>query len=224
MKKLSIKTIIKFRNKPEKSKKNFVNAFKVEKPVVKTEGGGDYWIICLSAISNSFKSGDLQNILDKKDEVAEKFREEAKTLTKNMYQRNMTILNNYKDYEIKKWRPKEIELVSKNKDHSVLTLKGLEIQVTPQHVFKMKKNDTEEIGAIWFIAKLGGFKKDELGMFADILYRYLRTHHAKTYSINPKYCIAVDVFNKIDISYLHLEEGRVASVLNATLDEIKKLI
>ncbi len=47
MKKLSVKSIIEFRNKSDKSKKNFAAALKIDKAKVETEGGGDYWISSL---------------------------------------------------------------------------------------------------------------------------------------------------------------------------------
>jgi hypothetical protein len=142
-----------------------------------------------------------------------------------MYKRNMGILYNYEDYDLKKWRPsKQIKLLKKNKDNSVLIIKGLEVYATPHHVFMFRKNNVEELGAIWFIAKLNGFRKDELGMFADILYRYLKTHFSKDYILNSKYCIAVDVFNKFEINYSQLEKEEIPLILNSTLDEIKKMI
>jgi hypothetical protein len=225
MKKLSIKNIVEFRGKSDRSKKYFATDLTIDKVKVDTEGGGDYWVSCLSAISNSFKSDDLKYIIDKRGEVEEKHGETKVKRTKTMYERNIDILYNYKDFDLKKWKPsKKIKLLKKNKDHSILTIKGLQVQATPHHVFTFQKNDVEEVGAIWFIAKLNGFKKDELGMFADILYRYLKTHFSKDYDLNPKYCIAVDVFKKFEVNYSQLEKGEISLILNPTLEEIKKLM
>ena len=105
-----------------------------------------------------------------------------------------------------------------------MTIKGLEVQAVPHHVFAFQKDDVEEIGAILFIAKLNGFKKDELGMFSDVLYRYLKTHYSKEYQLNPNYCIAVDVCNNLEVNYSQLEKGEIPMILNSTLDEIKKLM
>ena len=106
----------------------------------------------------------------------------------------------------------------------ILIIKGLEIKINPQYVFTFKNNDVEEIGAIWFIAKNGGYRKDELGMFADILHRFLKIHYSKDFTINPKYCIAVDVFQGIEIGYTQLQKGEVPLLLNSTLNEINKLL
>lgn len=225
MKNLSIKSVIEFKGKSDRGKKNFATALKKDKAKVDTEGGGNYWVSCLSAIHNSFKLDDLQSIINRRGELEEKYGETEHKRTKTMYKRNIDILYNYEDFDLKKWKPsKKINFLKKHKDDSILNIKGLQIQATPNHVFTFQKNDVEEIGAIWFIAKLNGFRKDELGMFADILHRYLKTHFSKEYNLNSKYCIAVDVFNNFEINYSQLEKGEIPLILNSTLDEIKKLM
>lgn len=225
MEKLSIKRIIEFRSKSDKAKKSFATAIMVNKAKVETESGGDYWISCLSAINNSFKSNDVQSIIDKRNELEDKYKNTEYRRTKTMYRRNIDILSNYKDVDLKKWRPpKKTKFLKKHKEDSVLTIEGLQVLATPRHVFTFERNDIEEIGAIWFIAKLNGFKKDELGMFADILYRYLKTHFSKDYNVNAKYCIAVDVFTNAEVSYSQLEKGQISITLDSTLDAIKKLL
>ena len=61
-------------------------------------------------------------------------------------------------------------------------------------------------------------------MFADILYRYLKTHFSEDYKLNAKYCIAVDVFSNFEVNYSQLEKGEIPIILNSTLDEIKDLM
>lgn len=225
MKKLSIKSIIEFREKSDRGKKIFASNLKIDKVKSDLESGGDYWVSCLSAISNSYKTNDLQSIIDKRSELEEKYEKTTYNRTKTMYKRNIDILYNYKDFDLKRWRPsKKIKFVKKHKGDSILTIKGLFVQATPHHVFTTQRNDVDEVGAIWFIAKLNGFRKDELGIFADILYRYLKVHFPKDYNLNSKYCIAVDVFNKFEVNYSQIEKGEIPLILNSTLDEIKKLM
>jgi hypothetical protein len=225
MKTLSIKDLIEFRGKSEKSKKNFAASLKVDKDKVTTDGGGDYWISCLSAIGNSYKSNDLGAIVDKREELEKKSKETKYKRTKVMYERNMHILSNYEGYDFKKWRPaKKLVFKKKHKGDFVLAIKGLQVLASPRHVFTFQKDEVEEVGAIWFIAKLNGFQKDELGMFTDILYRYLKTHFSKSFTVNSKYCVAVDVFNKADVNYSQLENGDLPKILNSTLEELKKLM
>jgi hypothetical protein len=225
MKKLTIKNIVEFKGKSDRSKKNFVNDLKIDKPKTLDDGGGDYWVSCLSAIGSSYKANDVEAISDRQDDLKERYAETEYDRTKTMYKRNIAILDNYRDYDFKKIRPtKKIQFLKKHKDHSILTIKGLQIQATPTHVFSYESNDTAQVGAIWFIAKLDGFKKAELGMFSDILYRYLKVHYSKEYELNPKYCIAVDVYKNHEVSYQQLEKGEVPVILSSTLDEMKGLM
>lgn len=225
MKKITIKDIIKFRNKSDKNKKNFVSNLKLDPKKNNPESGGDYWISCLTAISNSYKLDNLQFIINKRDELDTKNEETDYKRTKLMYQRNLDILSNFEDFDFKKWRPTEsLKFIKKHKDNSILMIKGLPIQVSPHHIFTFQKNDIQEMGAIWFIAKLNGFTKNELGMFADILFQNLKTNFSNKYNISSKYCIAVDVFNNFDVNYSQLETGEISPILNLTLDEIKKLM
>jgi len=224
MKKISIKDVVEFRNKSAKSKQNFAIDVKLGKNKVKTEGGGNYWVSCISAVSNSYKLNNMQPLLDKRDELVEKYEKTDYRKTKMMYKRNIDILYNCEKFDFDKWRPsKKINIIRKFKDYSILTIKGLQIQVNPNHIFTFEKNDVEEIGAIWFIAKLNGFRKEELGMFADVLYEYLNIHYSEKYTVNPKYCITVDTFNSFDINYLQLEKGEIPRILNSTIDEINEL-
>lgn len=226
MKKISIKNVVTFRGKSEKNKKIFVTNLMIDKTKVDTDsGGGDYWVTSLSAISNSFKLNNLNSIINKRDELEEKYGETKIKKTKTMYKRNIDVLYNYENFDLKKWMPSEtITFLKKDKSDFILSRNELQLEAIPKYVFMFQRNGVKEIGAIWFIAKLNGFKNEELGMFADILYQYLHTHFSKDYNLNPKYCIAVDVFNKIDINYSQLEKGEIPFLLNSTLDEIKNLL
>ena len=43
---------------------------------------------------------------------------------------------------------------------SIIDINGLPIQAKPQHVFSFSNNENEEVGAVWFVAKLDGYKKN----------------------------------------------------------------
>lgn len=225
MKKISIKDVVDFRRKSPRSKQSFALNLKLSKEKANTKGGGNYWISATTAVSKSYKISDIQPIIDKKDKLAEKHEETNYRGTKVMYKRNIEILNTFEKFDFDKWRPsKEIKFLRKHKDYSVLTINGLDIQVEPNHIFSLKKDNIEEIGAIWFIAKLDGLKKEELGMFTDILYRYLHLYYSEKYTISPQYCIAVDLVNGFDINYLQLKKGKIEKILDSTINEIRKLI
>ncbi|WP_321332530.1 hypothetical protein [uncultured Bacteroides sp.] len=224
MKKISINNLVEFRSKSPKSKHSFAADLKSGKEKVSTGKGGNYWVSCVSAINKSYKLNDFQPLANKRDELAKKSEETSYKRTLVMYKRNIDILYTFEKFDLEKWRPsKKIEYIRKPKEYSTLTIKELQIQVNPNYIFRFKKDGIEEIGAIWFIAKINGFKKEELGMFADILYRFLDFYYSEKYVINPQYCIAVDLFNGSDINYLHLKDGKTLKILDSILDEIKEL-
>jgi hypothetical protein len=221
MRKLSIKNLSDFRSKSEKSKKMFASSLQKER-AEKSGTGGDYWVSCLSAIARAFKVDDLQLIVDKIDELDARRKEAEHNITKDMHQRNINILRGFEKYDFKKLRPsKAIEF--KNKRTGLLSFKGFDIKVRPQHVFTFGKEGEIEIGAVWFVAKLGGYKTEDLGMFTDILFSYLKAGYPN-YSINAKYCIAIDVTKISHVTYLQIESGKVHAVLVSTLNDLKKFL
>ena len=225
MKKLSIKKLVEFRRISDRSKKTFAQNLKLEKERKESDGGGDYWISSLSAISNSYKRNNLQFIRDKVYELEDKLESTDFQRTKTMYGRNIDILYKYEVFDFKIWKPNEqITYIKKHKSGFVLTIQGFPIEAVPHHVFSFQDEEIKEIGAIWFIAKLDGYREIELGMFTDILYRYLKTNFSKDYTLNSRYCIAVDVVNKIAVNYYQIEQGEVPSILDKTIDEIKKIM
>jgi hypothetical protein len=225
MRKLSIKEIIEFRRKSDKSKQTFVVNLKMPKEKKDTDGGGDYWVSCLSTISNGYRNNDHTIIIDKIHELEEKYERTDYKMTKDMYKRNIAILYKFEDFDFNKWIPsEECTIVKKHKSDFLLDINGLQIQAVPHHVFTFQNSKEEEIGAIWFIAKLKGYHIDELAMFTDILYRYLNKNFSKDYIINPKYCIAVDVVNVLDVNYSQILKGEIPLKLDSTIEEMKKLM
>ena len=224
MKKLSVKDIIEFRNKSERAKKSFVRNLKLEGDDRKPEGGGNYWIISISAIRNSFKNNDSRFISQKIYELQEKLEATEYERTKVMYKRNLDILYNYEVFDFSIWKPNEtLYYLKKHFSDFIVTIKDLQIKAAPNDVFSFQVNDKTEIGAVWFIAKLGGYRRIELGMFTEMLFRYLENNYSKDYNINPRYCTAVDVVNKNYLNYSQLIEGEVSPLLDKTLDEINEI-
>lgn len=225
MKELSIKEIIEFVDKSDKSKRIFVQKLKQESERKDSGDGPDYWVTSLSAISNSFKNNNLQFIKDKAYELEEKFENTDYERTKIMYGRNIDILYKYEVFDFNIWKPEEkLTFIKKHKSELVILVNGLPVKAAPHYVFSFNNDDIKEIGAIWFIAKLDGYRKSELGMFADLLYRYLRKNYSEDYSLNPRYCIAVDVVKKTEVIYYQLQKGEVPFLLDKVIEEIKKII
>jgi len=224
MKKLTIKKIIEFRGKTDKAKKKFATDLKANKAEPKPKSGGDYWQIAVSAIAKAYKQKDLQIITDKIKEFEEKMPGVKHPATRIQYKANIELLNKYENFDFKKWTPNQKIRTEKN-HKTVLTTRDLLVESAPQHVYSFgKKDDQNEIGGIWFIAKKDGYKIEEMGMFADILSRYLKSQYGKDYTLNPRYCIAVDLVGNYNVNYSQLQSGEVSPLLNKTIDEIKKLM
>jgi hypothetical protein len=223
MEKISIKNLIDFRRKSEVSQKTFVNNLKKDKQSEKGSGG-DYWISSLSTISNVYKTGE-SNLLDEKREILQdKINASDVKTTKTMFQRNIDILHNFEDYDLENIKPDvDFDLHKKPDNKSLIIINGLPIQAKPHHVFSFTNGEIEEIGAVWFIAKLEGFSESELGMFTDIMWRYLDKHFSKDFVVNPDYCNAVDVMNGKEVSYTQILKGEVPVLLEKTIDEINAI-
>lgn len=222
MKVLTIPRIIDFKRSTDRGKRSFITDLKRRKKI--SEGGGHYWISSLSSISNSFKHANALHIRTKITELVDKLEDTENQRTKDMYQRNLNILHNYEDFEIKTWRPKDgIRLLKKDKNDLVLQIKKLAIQADAHHIFEFPQRNPEKIGAIWFVAKLGGYTIEELGIFAEILRRYLKTHHPDRI-IDSRYCIAIDVASKREVKFSQLESGEIERLLIPTIDEIKRML
>jgi hypothetical protein len=223
MQKLTAKKIIEFRRLSQARKKTFANNLK--KPVIKSESGGDYWISCISAITTACKNNDNKFIGNKIDFLADQHKAATNKRTKDMYQRNIDILSAYRDYDFTKLKPKKTtEYLTRPNTKFILTIKGLFVQVFPNHVFTYKNDQTEEVGAIWFIAQLNGFKNDELQIFSELLYKYLLANYSKKHSINTNFCIAVDVVTQKEFKYSKALNSDEDSFLNSTISDLKQFL
>jgi hypothetical protein len=224
MKKITIKNLIDFRRKTERSKKTFAYNLKLDRKSDDSSGGGDYWISCLSSISNVFKYDEIDYLRDKIDILTEKIDVSEDRRIKMQFQRNIDILFGFEEFDFNTIRPKaDLKFLKKPSDKSLIVIKGYPVQARPHHVFSFSEKGSDEIGAVWFVAKLGGYKKSELGMFADILYRYLEKHYSKDFYVNPKYCIAIDVVNGNEVNYEDIKKGKVPILIESTIEEIKKI-
>lgn len=224
MKKITIKNLIKFREKNNRTKITFVNNLKNEKTKSDDGSGGDYWISCLSAIRNTFKY-DNQDLLDEKiDLLIEKIRVAETKRIKDQFQRNIDIINNFKDYDFKHLKPNvDLIFLKQSKQQYILEIRELPIEAKPCHIFSFSENNSKEIGGIWFVAQLKGFKMSELGMFADIMYRYLKKYYSNKFYVNPDYCIAVDLYKAQEVSYREILNGSIPILIETTLEEIKNI-
>ncbi|MCF8337920.1 MAG: hypothetical protein K9I74_08050 [Bacteroidales bacterium] len=225
MEKIRIKELVQFRRKSDRSKKTFVKNLKSNQESDKdNSGGGDYWKSCLSAIGNVFKYNDEYFLDEKIALLNEKIGYTEDKRIKTQFQRNVDILTNFTDFDFKEIKPNaSLTFHKKPIDKSILDINGIPLQAKPDHVFSFSINNSEEIGGVWFIAQIDGYNKEELGMFVDILYRYLYKHFSKDFYVNTTYCIAVDVYKGQYVSYEDIEKGYIPKLIEQTIDEIKSL-
>lgn len=227
MNKLTVNKIIDFRNRTASGKKTFALNLNVEKVKTVEDNGGDYWISCTSAISNSYRQNENNLINEKIHELEGKFEQTENQRTKDMYMRNIDVLYHFETFDFNVWMPKtNFNIIKKNKYNKVLDIQGLQVQTRPHHVFTFLNDidGIEEVGAVWFIARLGGYTQVEIAMFTDLLYRYLNVNFMGEYRISTEYCIVVDVVKLVDLNCSRIIENEIPLLLNNTIQEIKSLL
>lgn len=191
MEKISVSNIVEFgRKKTPESQLTLINNLRKPRKEDNSDGGGNYWIHSLSTINSTFISEDNNTITEKINILIGKIEAASAKISKDMFQRNINILYNFEDFEFAKLKPKvDLSYLSKPKSKSIIAIKDLPLQAFPTHVFTFNQNGTKKIGAIWFVAKLGGYKENELAIFTDVLFRYLKANYANEFEIDPKSCI-----------------------------------
>ena len=97
------------------------------------------------------------------------------------------------------------------------------IYLNPNLIFSFDKNGKKELGALFLVPQKDGYKKSELGVFCDILYKFLIKNYAQDFQISPEYCIAIDTFDAQKVSYRELLNGEVPFLLESILLDIKNL-
>ena len=230
MEKIRIQELVDFKRlSNEKNKKNFANKLKTRKakerlPEDEDKSGGDYWKTSTSCIYNVVKHKQHERYEKKISELAGKIEAADDNRVKSMHQRNITILNNFKDFQIDDIRPSSIFKFERvQKAHKILTVDDYPLYIDPSLLFAYKKRGKKELGAIWLVAKLHGFKKNELGMFCEILHQFLTRNYSDNYQISDDLCIAIDTFNAQKVSYKELLEGDVPLLIQKTIKEIKNI-
>ncbi len=222
MKKISVKNIIVFRKKSDKSKKTFLDTINNPKALDSDGGGGNYWVRSLSALSSSFKTNDNKYIKDKIDDISDNYNKSKSKQTKDMYQRNLDILYNYEDFDFSTWYPnKSFKIVDKANKKSIIEINKIPVQVIPNQVFTFTKNKVEYVGAIWFVAKLEGYTKAEFGIFAETLFNYLKNNFSTKYEVSPENCLVVDVLNIDKVNYQMVLDDEIPALLQETLKLIR---
>lgn len=216
--KLTVKNLVEFRRLSERSRSTFANNLKIpKKPKSDDSNGGNYWVRSISGLSNAFKHNDSRLVKEKIDLLAAVYESTENARTKIMYKRNLEILHSYEDFDFSIWRPSDhLKFLSKPK--TVLTIKDIPIQIIPHHLFAYDNNGEPTIGGISFVIWLDGFKKGDLEIYSEALFKYISLLYSKKYKVNPHYCLIVDASSKDVVSYNQILEGKMPSLLQTTVE------
>ncbi|WP_183573707.1 hypothetical protein HDF18_08115 [Mucilaginibacter sp. X5P1] len=221
--KLALKKLVEFRRLSEKRQANFANQLKVLKVAAPVEGGGDYWKRSTSGLSNAFKDNDSARITEKIEAVVSVYQSTTNVLTKKMYERNLDILHNYVKFDFSNLRPEgELKFLTKSKE--LLTIDNVPLQILPHHVFTFGKSNATKVGAIWFVAWLERFSKEDLGLYAEAQFNYLSNVYEKQYSVDPRYCLTVDILTMETVSYDQILQGKIKSQLQSSVDSLNRYL
>lgn len=229
MQRIKINELVDFKRKQsDRYKKNFAYKLKTRVPKEKTEAEKeqeeprDYWIFSTSCIYNVFKNASDEFYDPKIEELFLKMSNpELKSTTFSMYKRNRDILISFKEFEINSLRPNKFTRQGVQTEHKTLTIDGFPLYVKPNLVFSFERNGKSEIGALWLVPQVDGFKKSELGIFCEVLYRFLLKNYANNFQISEDYCIAIDTFSAQSITYTDLSNNSFPFLLDSTLKEIQ---
>ncbi|MDD5150529.1 MAG: hypothetical protein PHC28_08610 [Flavobacterium sp.] len=229
MEKIKINELVDFRRKQsDKSKRIFINKLKNRIPKILTEAEKeeedprDYWVFSTSCIYNAYKNGSDEFYDPKIEELQLKMsKPELKSSPLTMYKRNRDILLSFKEFELNNLRPEKLIRQSVQKEHKIITLTDFPLYVKPSLVFSHERNGKNEIGALWLVPQVDGFKKSELGIFCEVLYRFLIKNYSNSFQISYDYCIAIDTFNAQAVTYLDLLNDDIPFLLDKTLNEMK---
>jgi hypothetical protein len=230
MERIKVNEIVDFRRKiTDKSRKNFANKLKTRVPKIKAESDEeeeprDYWVFSTSCIYQAYKNASDKFYDPKIEELELKMsKPDLKSTVLLMYQRNRDILINFKEFELNSLRPIEIQRQGVQTEFRTITLTDFPLFVRPTIVFSHQRNGKNEIGALWLAPQVEGFKKSELGIFCEVLHRFLLKNYSNDYQISPDYCIAIDTFNAQSITYSDLLNGDIPFLLDETLHQMKNV-
>jgi len=225
MDKISIANVVDFRNRSDASRITMMNNLKKTKDPKEKKEGGNYWVSCLSAIKSALKKDSHLPISEKLKKLEDTLETEENKNNKVRWQRNLDILHRFEDYDFSQLQPKNEFKVLKSLDEKTpLTIQGIPIKIIPDYVMSFEEDGIKKIGSVIFVGKIRQFKHEDLAVFTDALYRYISLNKAEDFQVSKEFCIVVDFMNLNIIKYSDLDRGELASKLDATLKDMKKLV
>jgi|GEM_PF-367800 len=226
MEKITIKELVEFGRKSDKSKKRFAHKLKtraLSQETKKTSSGGDYWITSTSCILRVLKTGKKELYDQKIEELLAKMKSSNYQISKVMFQRNIDILTRFSDIDLDLLSGNGYKIETVSKQSQIMHINGFFLYVNPKFVFSFDLNGEPTIGSIWLITKLDGYSKSEVGLFCEMLYRFLVLNHGENHHISEEHCIVIETFSGIKMKHSELSSGRIPFRIDNILREIKNL-
>jgi len=222
---ITISELINFKRSSERKQLNFAKKyFNNDTNQEKTSsGGGNYWIRSLSAIQNTFSESDSTLIDEKINQINLIYGDASSNRTKTMYDRNLEILYNYQDEDFSYLKPNTDLVYLKKPKKPQISVGDIGLKLNIHHLFSYEDQGALKLGAIWFVAKLGGYEKSELGVFNEALYSFLNEKYSDKYFIDPDFVWVLDIEGKAVVNYRMLADNEVNSLLSKTTNELRQL-
>lgn len=223
---IPINKLVEFRKLSERRQSTFVSNLKIpKKPKIEDEesNGGNYWQRSLSGLSTAFKQNDNDIIKERIDSLLTVYEKNDNSKVRKMYERNLHILQKYEEFDLSTWMSSSsFKFLSKTK--TPLTIKEIPIRVVPQHIFTYGEKSKKSIGGVFFVASVKVYKYDDLGIFSEAIFRYLTDQYSEGYYIDPNYCFTVDASTMYTVNYQQVLDGKIPSLLQTTVDTLKKFL
>ncbi|WP_060873300.1 hypothetical protein [Myroides odoratus] len=190
-----------------------------------SKGGGDYWISSQSCVLNVFKTENKGLYDSKISELSSKLNECKLKNTRTNLDRNIQILENFKDFDLGELRPDSSLKynVPIKKKIKTFIYKELPIYLAPSSFYSYKKNNKDYLGALWLVSKKDGYKKAELGVFCELLYFLIEQEYKDKYCFEKEYCCVVDMWNAYSVSYNDIVEQKIPQLLDSIITRIKEV-
>lgn len=226
--KIKIKEIVDFKGYGQRKKKNFITKLKLPVAVIEVKeksDARDYWVRSISAIIASCKANNNEKIVQKITDIERDKNGTTNRRTIQQYDNNLKILSTFRDFNFRDLFPENYKILEKGlKKGEIIIQNDFEIKVQISLPFTFEIGEVTKVGAIWFVAIKNGYKRSQLGIFAELAFNFLSSNYSESYEVCPENILIVDAYSTRSVSYSMLQSGEIPSELQSTLSEIQTLL
>lgn len=222
---VNVSKLIEFRKLTERSQATFAKNLKIpKKPKLEdNEGGGNYWQRSLSGVSTSFKNNDNNIVKERINSLLAAYEPCDKEKVRNMYKKNLNILQKYEDFDFSVWNPSAtFKFISKTDEP--LIIKDIPFRVMPQHIFRYGTKEYKVVGGVFFVVSVAGYEPEDLGIFSESIFKYLSKQYPDGYYVDPSNCFTINIANMEVVRYQDILDGKIKSQFDNTINSLKKYL